>query len=316
MIIATFPRGVTAMTVNGLHQWDYGQQLQVSAEGIPALVEVHFACPGMAEAIVRRCSSVSGTATAVIPDVCLEQAVPVTAWVYFVEETSGTTVLELTLPIKARTRPKALPDVPQVVVTEYTELVGVANKAMVEVRGLTAEAKSAKEGASNSSKIASREAASAYTHRQNAETASTSASSSEAEAKAAASSASTAADFATDAAERVRVAITKGLPESCQVLPMTGYYFIDGVIRGEDNSLAFTVSFGLVHWTRGTYARAFSATDSVYYVLNIADDGRISYTMRYPWGDRLSLDDTEEGEALYGFRVIPLFDFNGGSANG
>ena len=103
-IKATFPAGVDAIIVNGLHQWDYGQQLEIQASGLPAVVEVHFACAGMTEAAVRVCDASSGTAVASIPDTCLEQSSPVTAWVYEVGETSGTTILTVTLPIIARAR--------------------------------------------------------------------------------------------------------------------------------------------------------------------------------------------------------------------
>ena len=75
-IKAIIPSGQTEITVNGLHQWDYGQTLEICSNDLPAVIEVHFACSGMTEAVVRSCSSYEKdgiqTATAIIPDRCIE----------------------------------------------------------------------------------------------------------------------------------------------------------------------------------------------------------------------------------------------------
>ena len=130
MIKAVFPEGLTALTVNGLHQWDYGQKLQIQAAGLPALVEVHFACDGMNEAVVRSCAVTSGTLTAAIPDICLEQTSPVLAWVYNVGASSGITVLTVTLPIIARARPQPNATIPTDTSDKYTEAVAAMNQAV------------------------------------------------------------------------------------------------------------------------------------------------------------------------------------------
>jgi hypothetical protein len=129
MIKATFPEGVTAMTVNGLHQWDYGQTLQIQASGLPALVEVHFAREGMNDAVVRSCAVTSGTLTAAIPDICLEQTSPVMAWVYIVGGSSGITTLTVTLPIIARARPQPNATIPEDTSDKYSEAVAAMNEA-------------------------------------------------------------------------------------------------------------------------------------------------------------------------------------------
>jgi hypothetical protein len=129
MIKATFPEGVTAMTVTGLTQWDYGQTLQIQASGLPALVEVHFACEGMNEAVVRSCAVTSGTLTAAIPDICLEQTSPVMAWVYLVGASSGITTLTVTLPVIARARPQPNATIPEDTSDKYTEAVAAMNEA-------------------------------------------------------------------------------------------------------------------------------------------------------------------------------------------
>lgn len=125
------PNGRTEITVNGLHQWDYGRAIEIHAEGLPAIVEVHFACSGMETAIVRSCETVGGKVTAAIPDRCLEQTTPVTAWVYAIGETSGETILTVKLPIIARAQPQLAPTVPEDVSNKYTEAVAAMN-ALVE----------------------------------------------------------------------------------------------------------------------------------------------------------------------------------------
>lgn len=124
------PLGVTEITAHGLIQWDYGQQLEVTREGLPSLVEVHFACKGMSEAVVRSCSvSADGTLTAVVPDVCLEQTTPVYAWVVVVDEASSTTVLTVILPITERIRPATSPsEVPEEIGNRYTEAIAAINE--------------------------------------------------------------------------------------------------------------------------------------------------------------------------------------------
>lgn len=134
-IKATFPTGHTEITVNGLHQWDYGQQLEIECADLPALVEVHFAHEGMSEAVVRVCNvSAEGVLTASIPDRCLEQTSPVYAWVVLVDETSGTTVLTVTLPITARNRPAASASVPEEISDKYTESIAAINAQIAALK--------------------------------------------------------------------------------------------------------------------------------------------------------------------------------------
>lgn len=130
----TAPAGITEITVNGLHQWDYGQQLEVVCEGLPTLVEVHFACKGMSEAVVRACSvSAAGTFTAAIPDLCLEQTTPICAWVVAIGASSGTTLLKITMPIIERTKPAASESIPEEVGDKYTEAVAAINEQIARL---------------------------------------------------------------------------------------------------------------------------------------------------------------------------------------
>lgn len=145
MIKATFPEGVSAMTVNGLYQWDYGQTLQIEAADLPALVEVHFACDGMKEAFVRSCSAAGGVVTAAIPDLCLEQTSPVIAWVYEVGSTSGKTTKTVTLPVIARARPEPSAPIPTATSDKYTEAVAAMNAAVESLSAGDVKVNAAKE---------------------------------------------------------------------------------------------------------------------------------------------------------------------------
>lgn len=126
-IKAIFPAGVEALTVHGLHQWDYGQTLEITHPDLPAILEVHFAAVGAQDAIVRAVDSAVGVAEVHIPDALLEQSRPVLAWVYLVGETSGTTMLTVTMPLQARARPAAAGPIPEAVSDKYTEALGAIN---------------------------------------------------------------------------------------------------------------------------------------------------------------------------------------------
>lgn len=137
-IKAIFPPGLGELTVHGLHQWDYGRKLKVVAEGLPAQVEIHFACAGMETAVVRFCEAKNDAFLAAIPDQCLEQTTPIRAWVCEVGGTSGKTLLTVKLPIITRTKPQPAPTVPEDVSDKYTEAVAAMN-------GLVEDFKSIKE---------------------------------------------------------------------------------------------------------------------------------------------------------------------------
>lgn len=130
-IKALFPSGQDHITVSGLYQWDYGQVLEIDSIDMGSVVvEVHFACANMSEAIVRPCTLSVGVGTVTIPDDCLEQSSPITAWVYEIEGTRGKTRKVITLPVIARTRPSVARDIPQEISNRYTELITEVNEAV------------------------------------------------------------------------------------------------------------------------------------------------------------------------------------------
>ena len=133
--------------VNGLYQWDYGRVLEIEDYELGTeLVEVHFACNSMDEAIVRPCSFINGVGTVTIPDLCLEQSSTLIAWIYRISGTEGYTWKTITMPITARTRPTAKRDVPADVIDSYEELKVAAEQAVASLESgsiLVASAKNA-----------------------------------------------------------------------------------------------------------------------------------------------------------------------------
>lgn len=138
-IKAQFSAGQTEIKVQSLHQWDYGQQLEIEAVDLPeSLIEVHFACSGMSEAIIRSCAITGGTGIVSIPDRCLEQTNPIKAWIYEVEKTDGvvtkcTTTKTIIIPIIERIRPGRSEDVPPSSVDAITELIAQINTAIDKI---------------------------------------------------------------------------------------------------------------------------------------------------------------------------------------
>lgn len=165
-IIATFPDGLDHVTVNGLHQWDWGRKLEIHDARLPAVIEVHFACLGMTDAVVRTCSVVNSVATAVIPDICIEQAGPIVAWVVEISETSGETIRTITLPVIGRTRPapSAVPE-PEGFSDKYTQLLSAFNEqiasAGIDIQETATEAMSTIGTAVTNAETTIQEAASA-----------------------------------------------------------------------------------------------------------------------------------------------------------
>lgn len=134
-IKADFLAGQTEKRVSPLYQWDYGQTLEIESPDLSntTLLEVHFACPQMKEAIVHVCSFMNGVATVPIPDRCLEQSDLITAWVYEIEGTTGATTKVVYIPVVARTRPPRTHEIPQEVSDKYTELISEVNEAVSDI---------------------------------------------------------------------------------------------------------------------------------------------------------------------------------------
>ena len=138
------PSGETNVTVRGLFQWDYGQVLEIECSEIGSeIMEAHFACPNMTEAIVCTCTFSNGVGTVTIPNQCLEQANSVTVWIYKVDSTQGHTIKTILLPITARTRPSNVREVPADYTDKYGQLIEEVNEAIDALEnGIVTAAKS------------------------------------------------------------------------------------------------------------------------------------------------------------------------------
>lgn len=130
-----FPPDKESITVTGLYQWDYGQQLEIDAEGLPECIQVHFSCTSMTEAVVRDClRDENGVYTVSIPDECLEQASPITAWVYDWSVISGKTVKVITLPVIARPRPSITRGASADEEDHFANLITQLNQAIADLK--------------------------------------------------------------------------------------------------------------------------------------------------------------------------------------
>ena len=127
-----FPAGESNVTVRGLYQWDYGQVLEIECAEIGSeILEVHFACPNMSEAIVRSCTFSNGVGTVPIPDECLEQTSSITAWLCSRDSTQRHTIKTIVLPLTARTRPgNMLDDISEIQKDAVGQLIEEVNEAI------------------------------------------------------------------------------------------------------------------------------------------------------------------------------------------
>ena len=106
-IKVAFAPGESSATIDPLHQWDFGQFLEIeSADFASGSAEAHFSCLEMTEAIVESCTVSNGCYTVKIPDSCLETGDDITAWIYEILGSNGKTTKIITIPVIARPRPR------------------------------------------------------------------------------------------------------------------------------------------------------------------------------------------------------------------
>lgn len=99
MVVARF-EGCSVTKVRGLTQWDYGQILEIKyVEDIPDGTEIQFY-----QGILSSVGWIKDKMVQ-IPDVMLQNAKDIVAYVYIEKEDSGNTILTITMPITARPRP-------------------------------------------------------------------------------------------------------------------------------------------------------------------------------------------------------------------
>lgn len=111
MIIAKFCNS-NYVIARGLWQWDYGQKLQIQGLDLPKAIEVHFSLQETGgEALTRIGVTREDKTEVAIPGMLLEnseetQDYDIFAFIYISDNESGETVHKITMPVKARPRPK------------------------------------------------------------------------------------------------------------------------------------------------------------------------------------------------------------------
>lgn len=136
MLKVRFGAGETTATADSsLYQWDYGQHVEVEADDLPAIIEAHFTCDGMEDAVVQSCSVISNVATIPIPDVCLESGTNIKAWIFEItDSTHGRTSKEFTIPVIQRKKPRESRELEHEFTDAYTELLGEINEAIAALQ--------------------------------------------------------------------------------------------------------------------------------------------------------------------------------------
>lgn len=105
MIRATFNDNEEYIRVNGLTQWDYGQELQIIGLGPVQNAEVHFALEGCREAEIQTVKIENEILYARIPDKLLEKGENIKAYVYLATADHGETIKTIAMPVVRRPRP-------------------------------------------------------------------------------------------------------------------------------------------------------------------------------------------------------------------
>ena len=106
IIRAVFNPGDDTTKAYGIHQWNYGQRLEIHGLDLPRAVEVHFAAVDDTEAIVRIGTTADKVTTVPIPDVFFEQEMDIKAYVYLSDSQSGETIKTINMPMTPRQKPE------------------------------------------------------------------------------------------------------------------------------------------------------------------------------------------------------------------
>ncbi|MBS6678029.1 MAG: hypothetical protein KH330_09865 [Clostridiales bacterium] len=105
MIRATFNDNEEYIRVNGLTQWDYGQELQIIGLGPVQNAEVHFALEGRREAEIQTVNIENEILYARIPDKLLEKGENIKAYVYLATPDHGETIKTIAMSVVRRPKP-------------------------------------------------------------------------------------------------------------------------------------------------------------------------------------------------------------------
>ena len=105
-VLADFTRkDCDSLVVKGLTQWDYGRILEVRFTDMPESFEAHFWYKGLDNALVLDATSENDIATIPIPNIVTTQDKDVVCWLYYEDDTYGSTEKTITLLVEPRTKP-------------------------------------------------------------------------------------------------------------------------------------------------------------------------------------------------------------------
>lgn len=99
MIDAYFLKSQKSITVEGITQGDYGQQLAIQGLNLPLKVEVHFALVGDNNGIRTYGTTADGITTADIPNTLIAKGKDIIAYVFVSDTSQGKTVRTIRIPV-------------------------------------------------------------------------------------------------------------------------------------------------------------------------------------------------------------------------
>ena len=116
----------------GVWQYNYGQVLRITGPGLPPAVEVQFSLDEKSgETLSRVGTTVDGVTEVKIPDELLTHSATsnyrIYAYIYLTDETSGNTKYEITIPVRARSKPTSPTEDPETDPDLFRETVVAVN---------------------------------------------------------------------------------------------------------------------------------------------------------------------------------------------
>ncbi len=116
----------------GVWQYDYGQVLRITGPELPPAVEVQFSLDEKSgETLSRVGTTVDGVTEVKIPDELMTHSTTsnyrIYAYIYLTDETSGKTKYEITIPVRARSKPTSPTEDPETDPDLFRETVVAVN---------------------------------------------------------------------------------------------------------------------------------------------------------------------------------------------
>lgn len=121
-------------TANDLFQWDANRILEIYGLTLQSLPEIHFANARMSKAIVKQASYDNGVIKVEIPNILLETAIPITAYVCGYDGVEFISRYSLTINVKARQKPEDYIAEDDEKIYSYNALENLVNNTVVNLK--------------------------------------------------------------------------------------------------------------------------------------------------------------------------------------